>query len=155
MNLMWGVGINQTSSILFAIPAAEGGYGFSQNAVGYLFFAPIIAVALGEAFGHYFNDFLLHLYVRKHGGVFVPEARLTPIYLSTVFMVPGLVLIGQALGHHLHWAAIVMGWGMFVFGYMVASVAIQAYVLDSYPTASGEVASLINFARLIGGFSVG
>lgn len=152
---MWAVGINQTSSILFATPTAVGGYGFSQNAVGYLFFAPIIAVILGEGFGHFFNDFILHRYVRKHSGLFVPEARLTPIYLSGCFMVPGLILIGQALGHHLHWAAIVMGWGMFVFGAMVASVAIQAYALDSYPTASGEVSSLINFARLIGGFSVG
>ena len=152
---MWGVGINQTSSILFATPASDGGYGFGQNAVGYLFFAPIIAVILGEAFGHYFNDFLLRLYVRNHDGVFVPEARLTPIYLSAFFMVPGLIIIGQALAHHLHWAAIVMGWGMFVFGYMVGSVAIQAYVLDSYPTASGEVASLINLSRLIGGFAVG
>jgi len=155
MNLMWAVGINQTSSILFATPAAEGGYGFNQNAVGYLFFAPIIAVALGEAFSHYFNDLILRLYVRAHNGVFVPEARLWPVYLSALFMVPGLVIIGQALAHHLHWAVIVIGWGMFVFGYMVASVAIQAYLLDAYPTASGEMASLINFSRLIGGFSVG
>jgi hypothetical protein len=152
---MWAVGINQTSSILFATPVAEGGYGFSQNAVGYLFFVPIIAVILGEAFGNYFNDFILYLYVRNHDGMFIPEARLSPIYLSTVFMVPGLIIIGQALEHHLHWAAIVMGWGMFVWGCMLASVAIQAYVLDSYPTAAGEVASLINFSRLIGGFSVG
>jgi len=151
MNFMWAVGINQTSSILFATPAAAGGYGFNQNAVAYLFFAPIVAVLLGEAFGHYFNDFILHRYVRKHGGVFVPEARLTPIYVSPFFMVPGLIIIGQALGHHLHWAAIVMGWGMFVFG---AMIAITAYALDSYPTASGEVSSLINLARLIGGFSV-
>ena len=152
---MWAVGINQTSSILFATPVAEGGYGFSQNAVGYLLFAPIIAVILGEAFGNYLNDFILYLYVRNHDGMFVPEARLSPIYLSTVFMVPGLIIIGQAIEHHLHWAAIVMGWGMFVWGCMLASVAIQAYVLDSYPTAAGEVASLINFSRLIGGFSVG
>lgn len=152
---MWAVGINQTSSILFATPVAEGGYGFSQNAVGYPLFAPIIAVILGEAFGNYLNDFILYLYVRNHDGMFVPEARLSPIYRSTVFMVPGLIIIGQAIEHHLHWAAIVMGWGMFVWGCMLASVAIQAYVLDSYPTAAGEVASLINFSRLIGGFSVG
>jgi hypothetical protein len=152
---MWAVGINQTSAILFATPAVAGGYGFSQNAVGYLFFAPVIAVILGESFGHFFNDFVLHRYVRKHEGVFVPEARLSPIYLAGALMIPGLILIGQALKHHLHWAAIIIGWGMYVFGCMVASVAIQSYILDSYSTAAGEVASLINFARLIGGFSVG
>ena len=63
-------------------------------------------------------------------------------------------MVRQALGNHLHWASIVVGWGMFVFGYMVASVAFTAYALGSYPIAGGEISSLINFARLIGGFSV-
>lgn len=155
MNFMWAVGINQTSSILFSLPVAEGGYGFSQHVVGYIFFAPVIGVALGEAFGHFFNDFVAASYIRAHNGIFIPEARLFPIYLSALFMVPGLVLIGQALFHHLHWVAIVMGWAMFVFGCMVATVAVTAYALDSYPTASGEVSALINLARLLGGFSVG
>lgn len=155
MNFMWAVGINQTSAILFATPIEEGGYGFSQNALGYLYFAPIVGAIIGEVFGHFFNDFVARRDVAKHGGIFVPESRLRPVYLSAILLIPGLVLIGQALEHHLHWAAIVMGWGMFVFGLMVASVAITVYALDSYPTASGEVSSLINFARLIGGFSVG
>ncbi|KAK5046468.1 hypothetical protein LTR84_008271 [Exophiala bonariae] len=155
MNLMWAVGINQTSSILFSLPVTEGGYGFSQSVVGYIFFAPVTGVVLGELFGHFFNDFLASRHIRRHKGIFIPEARLFPIYLSTIFMVPGLVLVGQSLFHHLHWAAIIMGWGMFVFGYMVATVAVTAYALDSYPTAAGEVSALINLARLLGGFSVG
>ncbi len=60
------------------------------------------------------------------------------------------MIVGQALGHHLHWVAIVFGWGMYVVGCLIASVAITAYALDSYPTGSGEVSALINFARIIG-----
>ena len=152
---MWAVGINQTSAILFATPTIAGGYGFSQNAVGYLFFAPILGVILGEVFGHFVNDWIAAQYIRKHQGVFMPETRLKPVYLAGAFMVPGLVLIGQALHHHLHWIAIVFGWAMFVFGCMVASVAITAYAVDSYPNAAGEVSALINLFRLLGGFSVG
>ena len=152
---MWAVGINQTSAILFATPVKAGGYGFSEKAVGFLFFTPIIAVVLGELFGHYVNDLLAIRYIRKHAGLFKPEARLPPIYFATFFVVPGLVLIGQSLQRHLVWVALVFGWGMYVFGYMIMSVAITAYALDSYPTGSGEVSSLINLARLIGGFSVG
>ena len=152
---MWAVGINQTSSILFATPVKVGGYGFSEKSVGYLFFTPIVAVVLGELFGHFVNDTLADRYIRAHAGTFKPEARLPPIYFAAFFAVPGLVIIGQALQKHLSWVAIVFGWGMYVFGYMVMSVAITAYALDSYPRGSGEVSSLINFARLIGGFSVG
>jgi hypothetical protein len=155
MGFMWAIGINQTSSILFATPVVAGGYGFDEKGLGFLFFAPIIGAILGEAFGHFFNDFLAGRYIRKHGGVFVPEARLTPIYLSAFFMIPGLVIIGQALHNHWHWVAIEMSWGMFVFGCMIASVAITAYALDSYPSASGEVSALINVGRILGGFSVG
>ncbi len=152
---MWAVGINQTSAILFATPVVAGGYGFSQNAVGYIFFAPIVGVILGELFGHFVNDIIATRYIRKHKGAFMPEARLKPIYLAAVLMVPGLVLIGQTLHKHLHWVGIVMGWGMFVFGCMVSSVAITAYAVDAYPSAPGEVSALINLARLLGGFSVG
>ena len=44
---------------------------------------------------------------------------------------------------------------MYVFGCMIASVAVTAYALDSYPTGSGEVSGFINFSRIIGGFAVG
>ena len=152
---MWAVGINQTSAILFATPISAGGYGLSQSTISYFYFAPIIAVILGEIFGHYFNDFVAQRYVRTHSGVFVPEARLNSIYVSACFITPGLIIVGQALEHHLHWIALLMGWGMYVFGYMVASVAITAYALDSYPTASGEVSALLGFARNVGGFTVG
>lgn len=155
LTLMWAVGINQTSSILFATPAANDGYGFSQSATSYIFFAPIIAVLLGERFGHFFNDFIARLYVRTHKGVFVPEARLKTTYVAAFLTVPGLVVVGQVLQHHLHWAGLVLGWGMYVFGYMIVSVAVTAYVLDSYARASGELAALISFSRNVGGFAVG
>ena len=44
---------------------------------------------------------------------------------------------------------------MYVFGYMGMLIAIKAYGLDSYLTGSGEVSSLMNFARLVGGFTMG
>jgi hypothetical protein len=151
---MWAVGINQSSSILFAKPVAEGGYGFTDRSLGFIYFKPVAAVIIGEAFGHIFDDFLFARYIHTHGGIFQPEARLPSNYIAAVFMIPGIILVGQALAKHLHYVAIVMGWGMFVFGCMVASVAIAAYALASYPTGPGEVAGLNNFSRIIGGFAV-
>ncbi len=155
LTFMWAVGINQTSSILFATPVEFGGYGFSNRSVGFLFFTPVVAVCLGETFGHFFNDYLSARYIRTHRGHFKPEARLVSNYVAAFLMVPGIVLVGQALANHLNYGAIVMGWGMYVFGCMIASVAVTAYALDSYPNGSGEVSGFINFARIIGGFSVG
>jgi hypothetical protein len=152
---MWAVGINITSSILLSSPVSQGGYAFGAKASGFVYFTPVVAVVLGEGFGHYFNDFLANRYIRKHGGLFNAEARLTATFVASSFMVPGLILVGQALEHHLNYSAIVMGWGMYVFGVMIASVAVTAYCLDCYQTGSGEVAGLINLSRALGGFSVG
>ncbi|KAH5586548.1 hypothetical protein HBI24_079490 [Parastagonospora nodorum] len=155
MSFMWSVGINITSTILLETPVAVGGYGFGPKSIGFLYFTPLVAVGLGESFGHFFNDAVAKRYVAKHNGVFKPEARLVTSYIAAAFMIPGLIIVGQTLEKHLHYAGIVMGWGMYVFGVMLATVAITAYALDSYGSASSEVSGLLNFARVIGGFSVG
>ncbi|MCJ1393458.1 hypothetical protein MMC18_006333 [Xylographa bjoerkii] len=155
LSFMWAVGINITSSILLETPASLGGYGFSPRAVGYIYLTPIVAVTLGELFGHFFNDYLANRYIRTHAGIFRPEARLPTNFLAAALMIPGLIIVGQALQLHLHYAAIVMGWGMYVFGVMIASVAVTAYALDCYPQGSGEVSAFVNFARVGGGFAVG
>jgi hypothetical protein len=147
MSFMWAVGINITSTILLETPVAAGGYGFGSRSVGFLYFTPLVAVSLGEGFGHFFNDFIANRYVQKHEGIFKPEARLITSYIAAAFMIPGLIIVGQTLEKHLSYAGIVMGWGMYVFGVMLATVAITAYVLDSYGNASSEVSGLLNFAR--------
>lgn len=144
---MWSVGINITSTILLETPEIAGGYGFGPKAIGYLYFTPLVAVALGESFGHFFNDWIADRYVRKHDGIFKPEARLITNYVAAAFMIPGLIIVGQTLEKHLSYAGIIMGWGMYVFGVMLATVAITAYALDSYGSASSEVSGLLNFAR--------
>lgn len=143
----WAVGINITSSILLETPTAAGGYGFGPKSIGYLYFTPLVAVALGEAFGHWFNDWNARRYVSKHDGIFKPETRLVTTYIAAGLMIPGLIICGQTLQKHLHYAGIIIGWGMYVTGVMLASVSITAYALDSYGTASSEVSGLLNFAR--------
>ena len=69
-------------------------------------------------------------------------------------MIAGLVLLGFALENGYHFMITSLGWGMYVFGIMVTTVGLNAYVLDSYPEASGEVASWLNFARTAGGFII-
>lgn len=109
LSFMWAVGINITSSIIFETPAAEGGYGYGALAVGFLYFTPVVSVLLGEFFGHFFNDWVANRYIKKHGGIFRPEARLWTNYVGAFFMIPGLIIVGQALEKHLSVGAIIMG----------------------------------------------
>ncbi len=153
--IMWAVGINITSSVLLETPRASGGYGFSARSIGYLYFTPLVAVIVGEFFGHFFNDFLVSFYTARHSGLFNPQFRLLMNFLASLFMIPGLVLLGQALGKHWHYGVIVIGWGLYAFGVILASVAITTYCLDKFPGHAAEVAGILNFARAAGGFGVG
>ena len=151
----WSIGINISTTILFASPISVGGYGYTNEKLGFLYFTPIGGIFLGELFGHFFNDWIARAYVHRHNGVFKPEVRLWMIYLSILIMVPALVLVGQGLRYHLSVAAIIFGWGGFSFGVMTMSVAVTAYAIDAYPSVPAELGGWITFARTFGGFSIG
>ncbi|EXJ96298.1 hypothetical protein A1O1_01424 [Capronia coronata CBS 617.96] len=151
----WAVGINVTTAILFATPVEFGGYGYNYRQLGFLYFTPVVGILLGEAFGHFANDFLAKIYVRRHKGVFEPEVRLFMAYIAAFLMILGLVLLGQGLYHKLNVGVIIIGWGAQVCGLVILSVTTFAYAVDSYPTASAETAGWVSFIRVAGGFSVG
>ncbi|KAJ5767412.1 MFS transporter [Penicillium nucicola] len=149
LTFAWVVGINTTLSI-FLTPL----YNFGPKQIGFFYFTPIVAALLGEICGHYIHDFLASQYIKKHHGHFEPEVRLRAAILATPFMITGIVLLGFALQYGYHYMITSLGWGLYVFGIMVTTVAVNAYGLDSYSEGSGEVAAWLNMARTTGGFIV-
>ena len=93
-------------------------------------------------------------YIQRHAGHFEPEVRLRAVFVAAPFMIGGLILLGFCFEENYHFMVAAVGWGSYIFGYMITTVALNAYLLDSYPEASGEVAAWINFARTTGGFIV-
>lgn len=114
-----------------------------------------MAAILGEIAGHWLHDYLARLYIRHHPKKHLdPEARLLAIWVSTPFVVAGLIFIGFCLERGYHYMLTALAWGLYVFGIMITTVAVSAYNLDSYPEGSGEVAAWVNFGRTTGGFIV-
>lgn len=142
LTFAWVVGINTTLSI-FLTPL----YSFGPKQIGFFYFTPVVAAILGEIVGHWLHDAIAKNYIKKHQGHFEPEVRLTAIYFSTPFMIAGLVGLGFALQEGYHYMLTALFWGLYVFGIMVTTVALNAYNLDCYPNASGEVAAWINMSR--------
>ncbi|KAL8740153.1 MAG: hypothetical protein Q9190_007116 [Brigantiaea leucoxantha] len=149
LTFAWVVGINTTLS-LFVTPLYE----FGPKQIGYFYFTPIIAVLIAEVLGHWLHDFIFRLYTKRNHGRFEPEARLFASWIATPFMLAGLILLGFCLERRYHYMVTAVAWGLYVFGIMITTVGVNAYVLDSYPEGSGEVAAWVNFARTTGGFIV-
>ena len=124
------------------------------DSIGLFYFAPIIATILGELAGHWVHDLAGKSYARRHSGCLEPEARLIPICFATPIMVLGIVLVGYGLQRVWHYMVIAVTLGLYVFGIMIVTTAINAYVLDSYPEAPGEVSAWINASRTVGGFII-
>ena len=118
---------------------------------GYFYFTPMVAVILGEVIGHWLHNFLADVYVKRHGGKFDPEARLIVIWLAIPCCIAGLVLFGFCYQQNYHYMVAAVAWGLYIFGLMITTVGLNAYLLDSYPEGAGEVAAWLNVARAIGG----
>jgi hypothetical protein len=114
----------------------------------------MVATILGELVGHWAFDRIGKVYMERHKGRLEPEARLIPIWFATPLMVIGIVLLGQSLEHAWHYMVTAVVWGLYVFGIMICTTSINAYLLDAYPGGSGEVAAWINFGRTVGGFII-
>ncbi|KAF3483514.1 uncharacterized protein GIQ15_02838 [Arthroderma uncinatum] len=150
MTFAWVVGINTTLAI-FLVPL----YGFGPKQIGFFYFTPVVAAILGEIVGHWLHDKVaIFAASRNQGHRFEPEARYIAIWISTPFILAGLVLLGFALEREYHYMFASLGWGLYVFGIMITTVSVSAYCLDSYPEASGEVAAWLNFSRSTAGFIV-
>ena len=94
--------------------------------------------------------------MRKHKsyetGYVEPEARLMINWIALPLQFVGLLLIGFCLQRDWHWGITAFAWGLFVFGIQIATVGLNAYLLELYPQAAGEVAAWVNFGRSLGGF---
>ncbi|KAK5731089.1 hypothetical protein LTR15_001027 [Elasticomyces elasticus] len=151
LTFAWVVGINTTLSIFITAPP----YNFGPRSIGFFYFTPVVAALLGEITGHWLHEAIATaLTHRSKEKKLEPEYRLMAISISTPFMITGLVVLGFALERGWHFMIAAVGWGFYVFGIMITTVAITAYNLDSYPEGSGEVAAWLNFARTTGGFII-
>ncbi|KEP51333.1 MFS general substrate transporter [Rhizoctonia solani 123E] len=150
----WTIGINVTLVIFLQTPAPLG-YGLNSDQSSAMYLTPIVAALIGELAGHWLNDFVAKQYIKRHHGVFRPEARLVVPYVGSFWATVGLITIGASLGKLLSIAGVIFGWGMLIFGVMLIVTSMYAYCSDLLPDRQGEISALLNWARVLGGFAVG
>ncbi|EJT98007.1 MFS general substrate transporter [Dacryopinax primogenitus] len=153
LNFAWAIGINTTLVVFLQSPPPLG-YSFSGDAVAVFYLTPIIATVLGEIVSHYLQDFFTNRYIRRHNGVFEPEARLWMCYIGSTLNFAGLMCLGGTLQNHASIAGLVFGWGLFTLGMMIIISAMYTYMSDAFPAYQGEVSCLFNLWRTFAGFAV-
>ena len=147
LNFAWIIGVNATISIWL-----NSIYNFTPYNLGFFYFAPICGSILGAIIRHWLHDMVGSYYVRRNGGKIDPEARLILTWLAAILMTVSVLILGFALEQTWHYMTIAVFVAGQVMGIMIATVAINAYLLDAYPEGSGEVGAWIVVGRTLGGF---
>ncbi|TKA82817.1 hypothetical protein B0A55_01070 [Friedmanniomyces simplex] len=147
INFAWVIGVNATTSVWLSSL-----YGFNGKYLGLFYLAGIIGTVFGEVAGHWLHDGIATYYARRHGGRIEAEVRLYAAYLASAIMIVAVVILGFALQNVWHYMVVAVCYGTQVVGIMIATTAVNAYLLDSYPEGSGEVGAWIVFGRTFGGF---
>lgn len=114
----------------------------------------MVGAILAEITGHFVFDIISKAYVKRHNRHLEPEARLIPVWFATPLTITGVALLGVTLENGWHYMIAALCWGLFIFGIVLSTTAVNACLLLSYPEASGEIASWINFGRAMGGFII-
>lgn len=86
----WLVLYLTASSVIFSAPP----YNFTTAGIGYMTLGPFVGNIFGSIYGGPFADWLVVRLARRNDGVFEPEMRLYPLFLSTVTMAGGIIMFG-------------------------------------------------------------
>ena len=127
-------------------------YQCADRASGFFNFAPIVGVLLGALISYALQAAVQRS--KRHFGHIETEARLLPIWFATLLMVVGIVMVGVCLQRRYPVIVLAVVWALYISGIMIVTTSVNAYCLESYPEASGEVAAWINEGRILGGFVV-
>ncbi|CAM6101463.1 unnamed protein product [Calypogeia fissa] len=147
------IGINVTNPVFLGSPKPIG-YGYKQDIVSTIYLTPIVGVLLGEVLANLFNKVAVYLSVRRDKGVFESEDTLIGTIPGLLIYVAGMVLFGWTIQHKADIAGVVFGWGMVQVGNVFIIVAVLSYASANFPGREGECSALLNWARILGGFSV-
>jgi len=116
------------------------------------YLAPIVGAIVGELWGHWFNDFLQNLYIKRHNGQYNPENRLWAVWPACALGIGAMVLYGQTLQKGLPVIGLSSAWALMTFAQVASTTAISAYALDIFPHHAALSSSWINFWRTTGVF---
>ncbi|KAA8574259.1 hypothetical protein EYC84_005758 [Monilinia fructicola] len=134
---------------LAAVPiqfAEERGYGPVTSEL------PFIALLLGTVFGGTANILNNKFYTRKfeaNENQPVPEARLPPMMIGSIFFAAGLFIFGWTSPASIHWIAPCLGLVFMGFGFFTIFQAALNYLIDTFTSCAASAVAAQTFVRSI------
>lgn len=132
-----------TQAYFFSAPP----YNFPPATLGLMYFALIIGMIIGTAWGGPFGDWFVLFLARRNGGILEPEQRLWVYLPVSLASAAGVLLYGVGASYGLHWIVSCIGLALMGFAIDAALPVAMGYALDCYDDLSGEIVQLTSFIR--------
>ncbi|TVY55632.1 Efflux pump bik6 [Lachnellula cervina] len=113
---------------------------------------PFLALLLGTILGGAANVFNNKFYIRKlqaNNMRAVPEARLPPMMIGSIFFAGGLFIFGWTSYRHVFWLAPCIGLVCMGFGFFTIFQAALNYLIDTFQKYSASAVAANTFLRSI------
>lgn len=109
----------------------------------------IAATGLVYLFGGPVADRISNAVARRNGGAREPEHHLLNIVVPLVSGLAGTFIFGWAGQNNAHWAVLLVGSFLIIFGALVVLSVINVFVVESYPMWAGPVLVNVSSLRII------
>lgn len=113
---------------------------------------PFLAVLIGMTIGTTINILNQKFYTRQYianNNVAVPEARLLPMMIGSVFFASGLFLFGWTSDRSIPWIAPCFGAAMTGIGFLTVFYSALGYLIDTFDTYTASAMAANAFVRSI------
>lgn len=93
---------------------------------------------IGFFIGGWLNDKSAIWLAKRNKGIFEPEMRLWLALPAALFVPAGILMFGIALARGDHWIVLAIAYGIWGFGFVIATDISLAYCTDCYQDIVGD-----------------
>ncbi|KAE8450754.1 hypothetical protein EG329_005667 [Mollisiaceae sp. DMI_Dod_QoI] len=129
----------------------EEQYHFSESVIGLSYLGLGIGMFIGLIGFSKLSDRTLKRRAKEGDGEMKPEYRLPLMMYSSPVLPIGFFLYGWSAQAHTHWIVPIIGTGIIGVGIICIFLAVQTYLVDSFPTYAASVLSANTVLRCIVG----
>ncbi|KAH8899837.1 MFS general substrate transporter [Thozetella sp. PMI_491] len=144
--------VNSSAQQITSFALLSQGWQFQYTGLSVLPF--IIATALVFVFGGPVADRIANAAARNNNGAREAEHHLLNMVLPFAAGIAGVFLFGWAGQTNAHWAYVLAGSFLIIFGFLVALSVINVFAVESYPMWAGPVLVNVSSLRIIIAFFV-
>ncbi|KAF4540706.1 MFS multidrug transporter [Lasiodiplodia theobromae] len=128
-------------------------YALSPRAAGLHYIALVLGYTVAAQAGGPATDRVWAYLKTRRGGEAAPEYRVPLMVPGVLLLLAGLVVYGWGAQRGLHWAVVDVGIAVFGCGNILATQAMQAYVMDAFEGCTASASAASQFLRNVFAFA--